>query len=73
MLKIIVEKESETIEVLLLKHKNTNKYSYVNLTKGHICKCIFNSVEDALKDIEDRKNKHLLVDYKIVETFNKIY
>lgn len=73
MLKIIVEKESETIEVLLLKHKNTNKYSYVNLTKGHICKCIFDSVEDALKDIEDRKNKRLLVDYKIVETFDKIY
>ena len=72
MLKIVVEKENETIDVLLLKHKNTNSYSYINITKGHICQCVFGSIEDALKDIEERKQKKLLVDYHIVETFDKI-
>lgn len=38
-------------EVLLLPFKGTNTYSYVNLTKGHICTCKFNSIEDALNDL----------------------
>ena len=37
------------------------------MTKGHICRCIFDSIEDAMKDIEDRKKKGLLIDYEIVE------
>ena len=71
--RILVEKENEIIHVLLLKHKNTDKYSYVNLSKGHICKCVFDSIEDALEDIEERKKKKLLVNYQIVETFDEIY
>ena len=66
-LKIIVYKENETLEVLLLKHKNTEKYSFVNVTKGHICRCIFQSKDEALEDIETRKKKGLLLDYKIIE------
>lgn len=73
LLKIVVEKENETINVLLLKHKNTSFYSYINITKGHICQCVFSSIEEALEDIEDRKRKKLLVDYHIVETFDRIF
>ena len=39
MLRFLVAKPNETVEVLLLPHKNTNKYSFVNITKGHICSC----------------------------------
>ena len=60
-------KENEILDVLLLRHKGTDKYSFVNLTRGHICSCVFNSVDDALKDIEDRKQKGLLIDYEIIE------
>lgn len=67
MIKFIVHKETEDLDVLLLRHKGTDKYSFVNLTKGHICKCVFDSVDEAMKDIEDRKAKGLLVDYEIVE------
>ena len=73
LLKIIVEKENETLEVLLLKHKNNNSYSYINITKGHICQCVFSSIEEALGDIEERKQKKLLIDYHIVETFDRIF
>lgn len=36
------------------------------MSKGHICSCIFDSVESAIKDIEDRKKKGLLIDYEII-------
>ena len=67
MIQFKVYKENEIIDVLLLRHKGTDKYSFVNLTRGHICSCVFNSVDDALKDIEDRKQKGLLIDYEIIE------
>jgi hypothetical protein len=67
VIKFIVHKETEDLDVLLLRHKGTDKYSFVNLTKGHICKCLFDSVDEAMKDIEDRKVKGLLIDYEIVE------
>lgn len=67
VIKFIVHKETEDLDVLLLRHKGTDKYSFVNLTKGHICKCVFDSVDEAMKDIEDRKAKGLLVDYEIID------
>ena len=72
MLKIVVHKKNETIKVLLLKHKNTNSYTYINITKGHICQCVFGSIEEALADIETRRRKGLIESYKIVESFNEI-
>ena len=39
-------------EVLILPFKDTNVYSYVNLTKKHICSCKFNSIEEALEDLK---------------------
>lgn len=72
MIKIIVEKPNETIDVILLKHKNTDTYSYINITKGHICQCVFSSIEEALVDLELRRRKGLVVSYKIVEAFDKI-
>ena len=66
-LKFIVHKETGDLDVLLLKHKGTDTYSYVNLTKGHICSCVFNSIEEAIKDIDERKEKGLLIGYEIIE------
>lgn len=31
----------DSVKVLLLKHKAEGGYSFVNLTKGHICPCGF--------------------------------
>ena len=66
MFRFVVYKENETLDVLLLKYKDSDTYSFVNLTKGHICSCVFNTVEDAIKDIEQRKKDGLLLDYKII-------
>ena len=67
MLKFLVFKPNETIEVLLLPYKNTNKYSFVNITKGHICSCVFNSIDEAIEDIEERKKKGLIDRYRRIK------
>lgn len=67
MLKFLVSKPNETIEVLLLPHKNTNKYSFVNITKGHICSCVFNSIDEAIEDMEERKKKGLIDGYRRIK------
>ena len=67
MLKFLVFKPNETIEVLLLPYKNTNKYSFVNITKGHICSCVFNSIDEAIEDMEERKKKGLIDRYRRIK------
>lgn len=65
--KIIIVRPKGIVTVLLLKHKNTEEYSFVNLTKGHICPCRFKSIDDAIKDLEERKNSGNIINYKFIE------
>lgn len=63
-MRFLVHKSSGDADVLLLPHKETNKYSFVNLTKGHICSCVFDSVAEAIEDMEARKKAGLLDSYE---------
>lgn len=62
-----VFKPSGTVDVLLLKHKGTDEYSFVNLTKGHICPCRFRSMEEAILDLAERKKDGRIFNYLILE------
>lgn len=52
-MKLRITRTYDIIEVLILRHKNSELYSYINLTKGHICPCKFNSIEEALDDLKN--------------------
>ena len=52
-----VIRPKDTVLVTILKNKNDNTYSYVNLTKEHICPCRFNSIEEAINDMDRLKKK----------------
>ena len=52
----ILYKNKKVNIVSILPHKNIDKYSYINMTKGHICPCQFNSIEDALNDLKNYDN-----------------
>lgn len=52
MIKFIIERIDDTIEVLLLPHKDGTGFSYVNITKGHICPCKFSSISDAINSMK---------------------
>lgn len=64
MLKFLVERIDDNVEVLLLPHKDGSGYSYINTTKGHICPCKFNTIEEAL---DDMKNNPKVIRYLQIE------
>lgn len=65
--KFRIYKPSGTVDVILIKHKGTQEYSFVNLTKGHICPCRFKTFEEAIADIEDRMKNGKILSYQILE------
>ena len=50
----LVQRKSGNVMVSIMRNKSDNTYSFVNLTKGHICSCRFNSIEDAVKDMDEK-------------------
>ena len=63
-MKYLVQKSNKDLcEVYILPYKETGKYSFVNITKGHICPCVFDTYEEALQDLENRKKDNLIKGY----------
>lgn len=47
----VVTRVHDIVTVMLLPHKDGSGYSFINLSKGHICQCKFQSIEDAIDDM----------------------
>lgn len=62
----LVERPKDTVLVTILINESDNKFHYVNLTKSHICKCGFDTIDDALEDM-----KKLQRDGKVI-SFEKL-
>lgn len=61
---IIVTKNDGTKCVCtIMQHKFTKKYSFVNITKGHICSCEFNTQEEAIEDLYNKYNNKEIAQY----------
>lgn len=60
MLRYLVQRTDDSVvEVAILPHKDGTGYSYINLSKGHICPCKFPSIDAAIMDMkENPKVKH---------------
>ena len=56
MRKWLVKRPYDEVIVTIMKNKSDGTYSFINLTKEHICSCRFSSVEEALLDI-DKKDR----------------
>ena len=50
-MRLMFIREKDAVECLLLPHKDGSEYSYINLTKGHICPCKFSTIDKALEDV----------------------
>lgn len=74
MFKLTVYKPNNVEQaVLLMKHKISGEYSFINLTKQHICPCRFSSLEEAMKDLDSYVSKGKILKYtKPVKITGKI-
>ena len=54
----------DTVFVMIFKHKITGKYSYVNLTKRHICPYQFDTIEEAYQGLEEEVKKGKVIKYE---------
>ncbi len=65
---IIVTKNDGTECVCtIIQHKATKKYYFVNITKGHICSCAFDTQEEALKDLHNKYVNKEIATYILYE------
>lgn len=62
----LVQRKNGNVIVSIMRNKSDNTYSFVNLTKGHICSCRFDSVENAVKDMDEK-----ILDGEIVAYFKQ--
>lgn len=56
-LKFIVYRKppKESCFVMLCKDRRSGKWCFVNLTSMHVCSCRFNTMDEAIKDLESRE------------------
>nr|DAM33919.1 MAG TPA: hypothetical protein [Caudoviricetes sp.] len=59
----LVQRTNGNVIVSIMRNKSDNTYSFVNLTKGHICPCRFDSIEDAVKDMDEKILNGEIVEY----------
>lgn len=60
----IVIRPKDTVIVTIMLSRIDNKYHYVNLTHPHICPCAFDTVEDALKDMDEQIKIGAVISYQ---------
>lgn len=65
---IAVDRSDGTIIVLLFKHKTSGKWSFINLTKEHICDCEFDSYEDAIDDLNKYKESGKIKSWRFIKS-----
>ena len=57
--------------ILLFPTKDGTKWQFINLTKGHICPCQFDSRDDALHDFVKYSSKFSRVEFEELDCLPK--
>ena len=59
----LVVREKGDVIVSIMYSRFDDKYHFVNLTKGHICKCGFETVHEAVEDMKIKKADGEIINY----------
>ena len=63
----VKRKRKDDVIVSIMYNRADNKYHFVNLLKTHICSCGFETIEEAIADMEQRKNNGSICDFYLIE------
>lgn len=58
IIKVFSTRTNQDYDLIIIKEKICDKYRIVNLTRQWLCPCVFDSYEDALKDIYRYEAEH---------------
>lgn len=64
---IVIKNDGTQCVCTIMQHKQNKKYSFVNITKGHICSCEFNTPKEALKDLQNKYRNKEIATYILYE------
>lgn len=62
----LVQRKNGNVVVSIMRNKSDSTYSFVNLTKNHICPCRFDSIEDALTDMRKKILSGEIIGYYLI-------
>ena len=63
----LVKRKNDEVVVTIFRNKSDNTYSFINLSKEHICPCRFSSIEEAIQDMEIQVKKGNIINYKEIK------
>lgn len=64
----LVVREKGNVIVSIMFNRVDKAYHFVNLTKGHICECAFESVMQAVEDMKKKKDCGEIIDFIKIES-----
>ena len=59
----LVIRDKGNVVVSIMFNRFNGSYHFVNLTKGHICSCEFETVWDAIEDMQSKKDNGEIIDF----------
>lgn len=67
----LVIKDTGNVLVSIMFSRSSGSYHFVNLTKGHICSCEFETVWDAVVDMKRKKDNGEIIDFIKIERYEE--
>lgn len=64
MIRYLVKRPKDTVEVLILPNKDGSGYQYINLTKGHIYPCKFKTISDVHCEMVEKIREGSVLEYQ---------
>ena len=59
----LIVRNKGNVVVSIMFNRFNGSYHFVNLTKGHICSCEFETVFDAVNDMQNKKDNREIIDF----------
>lgn len=62
----VTRKDGSTVLTTILFDEGVGGYRFVNITRNHICPCIFKTERKALEDLEQKQKEGSVLHYELI-------
>ena len=61
-----INRPDNSVYCAIMWDREANGYKFVNLSHNHVCPCVFGTIEEALKDLDDLQKEGKVISYDII-------